>query len=961
MLRFLKRNIYSILIIFIVSAVAYLTYRPNTFLTGWDTLHPELNFSLNFERMFNGVWREEQGLGAVAGHSHMADLPRVVILWLLHFALPLSSLRYFYVFLCLLFGPLGMYFLLKQILERRTRNIEHEEVLSSKLYATSTVAFIGSLFYLFNPGTVQQFYAPFEMFTSQYAALPWIVLFSLKYLEHSSNKKNLWLFGLVTLLAMPQAYAAHLWYAFFGVYLLFLIIYTVLNRNSYHNATSGVKSGNALPSVVGSFTNNQDDKKQFGMTKKAVTLLLLTLLINSLWLLPNIYYIATSSSVPKESKQNRIFSQEYRVRNQENGYIQDVALVRGFYFQWSVFNFEKNRFEYLMPEWRDHLNNPVVASVGYGFFALSLFGIYLAIKEKNRVLKSLLPFYILPFTLLMNSTPPFSWLFNILLKFSVFEEALRFVFTKLSILLIFGYAIFISYALLWIIAKFKNRKQTYPAIFLLICAVLIYGLPLLRGNLISDKFKVVIPQNYFELWKYMESQPMQPVLTLPLHTFSGWQYYNWTTSTSKQGYQGSGFIWFGMKQPVLDRDSDRWSIANEQSFRELQYTLYSQHYNQFYASLEKYDIGYLVWDTSVITPTEKNRNQILYQRETIDTIKKLTQAGKLKKIRQFGTILIYKVVLPKKPQILKINTQISPSYRWNFIDQAYLDHPEYITTNKHLTRLFNYPFRNFLTKTDRIKPELTASISDLKHAIKFSSERIIKNQQVPNVISLKKDGNTSVVELRTKNFTRGIALQNDTFPHNLGYAIGFRSKNIKGLPLRFCIKNLYSSLCDTYDELSHSSVMTNDYFVIPPYESGHGYGIYIDNISYGDYETINELESVTIYPLYYNYLASQIDVSGVRKELKVLHNGSAFNDGWIAFQLQISNFKFQILKDHVLVNNWENGWVLSNQSTDIGGQDLKTENRQLITIFWPQYLEYLGFLLLLATLVTLSFNYKKKS
>ena len=97
MLRFLKRNTYSILIIIIVSAVAYLTYRPNTFLTGWDTLHPELNFSLNFERMFNGVWREEQGLGAVAGHSHMADLPRVVILWLLHFALPLSSLRYFYV------------------------------------------------------------------------------------------------------------------------------------------------------------------------------------------------------------------------------------------------------------------------------------------------------------------------------------------------------------------------------------------------------------------------------------------------------------------------------------------------------------------------------------------------------------------------------------------------------------------------------------------------------------------------------------------------------------------------------------------------------------------------------------------------------------------------------------------------------------------------------------------------
>ena len=54
-------------------------YTPGTFLSGWDTLHPEFNFGLNFQRLFFGVFRSEQGLGAVAAHSHMSDLPRVIL------------------------------------------------------------------------------------------------------------------------------------------------------------------------------------------------------------------------------------------------------------------------------------------------------------------------------------------------------------------------------------------------------------------------------------------------------------------------------------------------------------------------------------------------------------------------------------------------------------------------------------------------------------------------------------------------------------------------------------------------------------------------------------------------------------------------------------------------------------------------------------------------------------------
>jgi hypothetical protein len=48
-------------------------------------------------------------------------------------------------------------------------------------------------------------------------------------------------------------------------------------------------------------------------------------------------------------------------------------------------------------------------------------------------------------------------------------------------------------------------------------------------------------------------------------------------------------------------------------------------------------------------------------------------------------------------------------------------------------------------------------------------------------------------------------------------------------------------------------------------------------------------------------------------------------------------FLGQKLKNHILVNNWSNGWVL--------GKDSAQESK-IVIIFWPQYLEYLGFLFL---------------
>jgi uncharacterized membrane protein len=131
---YIKKHLFPLLIFLITLFICFRNYTPNTFLTGWDTLHPEFNFSLNFQRLLN-LWHSEQGLGAIPAHAQMADIPRVFILYLLHFILPLNFIRYSYIFLCFILGPLGIYFLIKFILQQ-------------KKYS-NLIAFLTALFYIF--------------------------------------------------------------------------------------------------------------------------------------------------------------------------------------------------------------------------------------------------------------------------------------------------------------------------------------------------------------------------------------------------------------------------------------------------------------------------------------------------------------------------------------------------------------------------------------------------------------------------------------------------------------------------------------------------------------------------------------------------------------------------------------------------------------------------------------------
>jgi len=77
------------------------------------------------------------------------------------------------------------------------------------------------------------------------------------------------------------------------------------------------------------------------------------------------------------------------------------------------------------------------------------------------------------------------------------------------------------------------------------------------------------------------------------------------------------------------------------------------------------------------------------------------------------------------------------------------------------------------------------------------------------------------------------------------------------------------------------------------------------------------------------YFVDKTNLSGDRS---VVFVDQAFENGWVAW----CGFK-PCQAEHVLVNNWANGWVFNHDGA------ISSSSQNVLIFFWPQILEYLGF------------------
>jgi hypothetical protein len=827
----LLKFIFPAILIAVSLFLCFKNYSGGTYLIGWDSLHPEFNFSIAFQRVVSGVWRSEQGVGAIAAHSHMADWTRIVFLFLESLFLPNSFLRYSYIFLCLILGPLGVYFFLDYVFENKGK----------------LPAFLGALFYLLNLGTLQQFFVPFEMFPTQFAFLPWLILFALKVLKEG-KKRNYLIFAVLTIISSPQAYAATLFYAYFGALCIFVLTYFLLNLSK-------------------------------NIFKRSLILVIITVFLNLYWILPNIYSVINQSQTIINAKINVLFSPEASYRNLGYEGLNNILIQKSFLFDWRAFDYTKNQFGDLMQVWNSHLNTFGVVPTLYLLSGLCILGAVLSLLRKNKIGIAVLAISIYSLFFLMGGAK----------GSEVLSEALRMPFTKFSIIFDFCLAFFFGYFFFRFISFVRPKfLKLFFGILLLVTvpsALIFTTVPMFNGGLISPIVRRNLPSEYIQLFDWFKNNSEGRVAVLPMINLWGWDYHSWN-------YEGSGFLTYGIKNPLLVRDFDRWSSDNEDFYTEASFALYANEPQNFINILQKYQVKYLILDESVINAGG-------------ETKKTLVSSPAISKEAQFGFLGVYKINVPEE--------EVSA--------------PTYQTGS----------FMQSSSSAD------SGMVSSVKNPVveNLSQDR---GQKSAVNCDLLKSGNvdkkvTDGVILYTAS-DGGVSCDYFDYPdikYSQTFALRVAGENTFGRSLKIYLFNQATGQADL-QELLPAGRFDKYYLINSKNITGAGYGLSLETRSFTGVPSVNLLTKIEIYPVKdpvlqggygfqnnlkilnikkYDTWAYKVDVQGGG----LMQLGQGFEKGWVAF----SNFH---LLEHTKVDSWANGWIVPRGTSTV------------YIFFWPQLLEF---------------------
>ncbi|OGJ40697.1 MAG: hypothetical protein A2411_00215 [Candidatus Pacebacteria bacterium RIFOXYC1_FULL_39_21] len=572
--RLFKDHLPLLLVVAVALIIARQNIDTTTIYSGWDNIHAEFDLARYARQVFFGAWVEHQGLGAPAAQAQLAEIPRLPILLLLHTLLPANLIRYVFIFLMYLIGGVGMYWYLATIWLKQNKT-------SFKTW----LAALGGLFYLLHVLTLQQFYISFEMFMTQFAFLPFLLVI-IHRLAKQINSKNILLFVLLQLLLAPSSHTSTVFYLavlFSLVYGFFLIV-----------------KENPLKAL-----------------RFSILLGLLTLLAHAYWILPNLYYTLNNASYVAGSRTNQLFAPESVWSVREAGTLSNLTSGTHYLFSWRDYDFATQQFEFIFDEWLPHLNQWSVKIMLQILGVFTMIGGLLLIKAKNKGWQrfSILIIYLFCLSFIWIDLLPSNKLIDQLYQSGSFREAFRNPFTKLSIIYSFvSVLLFIQLAESLVNYFKRNGRKHFPGKFVAIgllgalAGMMIYiSWPSFQGHFISEKLKIEYPAEYQAMFNYLSDQdPHLRILQLPQFSHASWEYYTWPWLGEGNGYQGMGFYFFGFPQAFLNRDADRWVATSDSFYHELKHALDRQNATHFGEILAKYRVDLLIIDETRLDPNREH-------------------------------------------------------------------------------------------------------------------------------------------------------------------------------------------------------------------------------------------------------------------------------------------------------------------------------------------------------------------
>lgn len=967
MVIFIKK-FYPYLILSFLTLILFATnYVPHTSLIGWDNLQTDLNPILGIKRSVFAVWEEYQSFGLTSGLSHAADIVRAIFIWILSVFFPSDFIRYIFNFLMIFLGGAGAFKLINYINRKNNRE---------------SFALLGAVFYILNYGTLQIFYLPWESFSVFFAFLPWEIWIFTKLLENFQDKKNWILFFIINIIATPQAYIQTI----FIVYIFSLTLIT-LGRFSETRSTKILKNG--------------------------ALIILFTLLLNAFWILPQIYSLLTKADVIVNAKNNTISTESVTYQNLDKGNIWSFLKMEGFYSDL----YGRSRAFLFLP-WKEHLNQIPIAIISLLFFLVFLIGIIGSCFKKTYLSFSFLFLFILVTIALLSKVVIFAQIHEILTKPFIISQIFRSPFTKFiipySLVASYGFAMGIGIIFDFLNEHFLHIRKNIILI-LVALLILIYSFPSFQGNFISSEMKVKLPSEYLQTMDFFKNQDKNKrIALLPEYTSLGWFNTKW-------GYNGSGFLWYAVEQPIVSRTFDVWESESEGYFWELKSALESKDVDKFENILEKYNIDYLLYDKSLL-PIVGSAKSIQY--ESLDSI--IKQSKIITPIKQFNFITIYRVNHPKKidnfVNVLSQLPNIGPRATITNDDVAYSSYGDYMTMPEKPFDIY-YPFLDLTTQTTIAKrawsfvdmpsgwlfksalpfdPKFYSSTSQPSDSAEFNlyrdnnpikfvlpfSKNLEKNAltiQFPklkisnfdlNTAEIKncsqkqgeisKEASNNTVVIKSEHGAIAcLAYTDQNLGQEYGYLVKIDNENIDGQRFFFYILDATNEQSYLEDRIQNNMQY---YIVAPRFKYGRGYSFIFNNNSYTNISSINKLKSLEVYLIpsneiknfklqkldkniekahgktdfkaeKINYYSYHVNGNALANSYLILYQ--AFDNGWKAYEVDHYNFLTKTfpfffgkeIKNHVPVNNWTNGWSV--------------EKDNIIIVYLPQYLEYLGFVILI--------------
>ncbi len=550
---FFRQKYGQILLILLLLIVCFVSIRWGQHLLSNDNYSPELNPGLSVSRYIESpAWRGYRVLG-IPSDSEQADIFRSVLFGILKVFIPSWFLAQFYSLLCLFIGTLSMATL--------TSYFVRDFVNTKK---SGYVFFISGLIYLSSLWTAWVFNFNMMPYIAQYGFLP-LLLLSIYLLMRDYKLSRVFLLFISTILFVSVSVIGTLFFVNIVVLLFAFAYFGYLHR---------VK----LRGIV-----------------KAV---LLFIAVQLFWLLPFAIFTKNISNDVVNSYTNRSITAntidlEKQMLNLPNAARFYTRLLG------TVDTPEPETFIFPLSE--EFMNYDFYRVVGLLPIFFSLVGlVFLFVKKEFK----LIPIWVMMLGLLFlikNQNPPFGQIYVWLQEnINLFKQVFRWVSSKLgqqylillTITSTIGFLLFLNF-----LSSFFKKIPKYVFILFSLALVtfplFLYTEYIFRGDLFTKRATVEIPNEYFELAKFLEDDSHSRIYYAPPSNNGYFREYDW-------GFVGSQFISYVLPNPIMDMSLAIGSDVGEKAMLEFRNIYDSGNAIQFNEVLKKYDVGYVLVDKSLV-------------------------------------------------------------------------------------------------------------------------------------------------------------------------------------------------------------------------------------------------------------------------------------------------------------------------------------------------------------------------